>query len=96
MGFFSIHIILKDYTKSLFFSVNGFADHIKIKSGDDDLFINQVATKTNIRNCFSSNSFTESKPKTSFKNWILQKRRHVSTASHYKTIHKFLFYLDTS
>ena len=78
------------YTKSLFFSVNGFADHIKIKSGDDDLFINQVATKTNITNCFSSNSFTESKPKTSFKNWILQKRRHVSTASHYKPIHKFL------
>ncbi len=78
------------YTKSLFFSVNGFADHIKIKSGDDDLFINQVATKNNTTNCFSANSFTESKPKTTFKNWILQKRRHVSTATHYKPVHKFL------
>ncbi|MBI9041183.1 glycosyltransferase [Lutibacter sp.] len=78
------------YTKSLFFSVNGFADHIKIKSGDDDLFVNQVATKSNTSNCFTFNSFTVSKPKTTFKSWILQKRRHVSTASNYKASHKFL------
>jgi len=78
------------YTKSLFFSVNGFANHMKIKSGDDDLFINQVATKQNISTCYTANSFTESIPKNSFSDWLLQKRRHVSTASHYKLLHKFL------
>ncbi|WP_456376431.1 glycosyltransferase [Lutibacter sp.] len=78
------------YTKSLFFSTNGFANHLKIKSGDDDLFINQVATKQNTTNCYSLNSFTESTPKTTFKEWIQQKRRHISTASHYKWLHKFL------
>ena len=78
------------YTKSLFYSVNGFANHIKIKSGDDDLFINQVATKNNTINCYSPNSFTESSPKITFKEWIQQKRRHVSTASYYKPLHKFL------
>ncbi len=78
------------YTKSLFFKVNGFASHIKINSGDDDLFVNQVATKHNTTYCISKCSFTESIPKTSFKSWMKQKRRHVSTASHYKPLHQFL------
>lgn len=78
------------YTKSTFFKVNGFINHIKIKSGDDDLFINEVATKENTAISYSQNSFTESIPKTEFKDWIQQKRRHISTASFYKPFHKFL------
>jgi len=78
------------YTKTLFLNNNGFVSHIKIKSGDDDLFINQVATKQNTTNCYSPNSFTESIPKKTFKDWVQQKRRHVSTASHYKFLHQFL------
>ena len=78
------------YTKSVFFKVNGFAKHIKIRSGDDDLFINQVATKNNTSYCLTGKSFTESLAKTSFKNWIHQKRRHVSTATFYKPLHQFL------
>ena len=78
------------YTKTMFFSVNGFVDHMKIKSGDDDLFINQVASKSNTIACYSLNSFTESTPKITFKEWVQQKRRHVSTASHYKYFHKLL------
>lgn len=78
------------YTKSDFFSVNGFSKHMNIKSGDDDLFINQIANRKNTANCFSKNSFIESSPKTTFKDWILQKRRHISTAVHYKPIHQYL------
>ncbi|MGB1307861.1 MAG: glycosyl transferase family 2, partial [Oceanihabitans sp.] len=43
--------------------------------------------------CFTSNSFTVSNPKTTFKDWIKQKRRHVSTAKHYKFLHKTLLAL---
>ncbi len=78
------------YTKSTFFKVNGFINHMKIKSGDDDLFINEVATNENTAISCSQNSFTESIPKTNFKDWIHQKRRHISTASFYKPLHKFL------
>jgi len=78
------------YTKSTFFKVNGFINHMKVKSGDDDLFINEVATKENTAISCSQNSFTESIPKTDFKDWIHQKRRHISTASLYKPLHKFL------
>jgi len=78
------------YTKTLFLKNNGFSTHMKIKSGDDDLFINQVATNKNTVNCYSENSFTVSTPKKTYKEWIQQKRRHVSTANYYKPFHKFL------
>lgn len=78
------------YTKDEFFNANGFNEHIKIPSGDDDLFINQVATRKNTSICVSKNSFTTSIPKTTFKDWFKQKRRHVTTAKHYKLIHKIL------
>lgn len=78
------------YTKSLFYQANGFVAHMKIKSGDDDLFVNQIASKKNTNICISADSFTESKPKNTLKAWIHQKRRHISTSSHYKTNHKIL------
>lgn len=81
------------YTKTAFFKANGFIDHIKVRSGDDDLFVNQAATKSNTAICFTENSMTESNPKTSFESWIRQKRRHISTAQFYKTYHKFLLAL---
>lgn len=76
------------YTKDEFFKANGFISHIKVRSGDDDLFINQIASKTNTAICFSKESFTESVPETIFKDWFNQKRRHISTANYYKLKHK--------
>ncbi|MEP3839005.1 MAG: glycosyltransferase [Algibacter sp.] len=81
------------YTKKAFFDANGFINHIKIRSGDDDLFINQIATSQNTAISFNKDSFTESIPKTTFKNWFKQKRRHISTAKHYKMQHKVLLTL---
>jgi glycosyltransferase involved in cell wall biosynthesis len=83
------------YKKEEFYNVKGFIDHIKIRSGDDDLFINQVAKSKNTTICYSSESFIYSQPKTSFKDWFNQKRRHVSTAQFYKTFDRMqlaLFY----
>lgn len=85
------------YRREEFFNANGFMSHMQIRSGDDDLFVNQVANKSNTALCFSKDSFTESIPETNFKNWFNQKRRHVSTANHYKPIHKTvlgLFYIS--
>lgn len=85
------------YTKSQFANANGFTNHQHIKSGDDDLFINQIATKDNTATCYTINSFTISEVHSSFKKWFYQKRRHISTATSYKPIHQFLlglFYLS--
>ncbi|MDP5082148.1 MAG: glycosyltransferase [Winogradskyella sp.] len=78
------------YRKELFFNNSGFNNHMKLKSGDDDLFINEVASKTNTAICYNEESFTISEPKTSFRSWILQKRRHISTAKFYKPLHQLL------
>jgi glycosyltransferase involved in cell wall biosynthesis len=85
------------YKKEEFFNVNGFIDHMKIRSGDDDLFINQAAKGSNTTICDSAESFTYSMSKTSFKEWFTQKRRHVSTAGHYKSFDKMqlgLFFIS--
>lgn len=72
------------YKREEFFKVRGFIDHMKIRSGDDDLFINQAANSKNTTICYTPESFTFSKPKTTFATWFTQKRRHVATAQHYK------------
>jgi hypothetical protein len=78
------------YTATLYYAHNGFMKHIKIPSGDDDLFVNQVATKENTAICFAAEGFTYSIPKKSFKTWIHQKKRHITTARFYKPKHKVL------
>lgn len=78
------------YTSPLYYSTNGFMSHIKVPSGDDDLFVNEAATKDNTALCYSETAFTFSKPKTTWSTWILQKRRHITTASLYKSKHKTL------
>ncbi len=76
------------YKKEEFFNVRGFMDHMKIRSGDDDLFINQAATQKNTEILFTPDSFTFSEPKITFKSWFYQKRRHATTAKYYKRFDK--------
>jgi len=78
------------YTSQLFYDHKGFMSHIKVPSGDDDLFVNESASKTNTNLCVSENAFTHSIPKKTWKAWFLQKKRHVTTASMYKSKHKIL------
>ncbi len=58
-------------------------------SGDDDLFINRVATKANTRVQLHPDSFTVSEPESRYEKWMNQKRRHLSTAKYYKSKFKF-------
>ena len=78
------------YTSKEFYSQNGFATHLHLRSGDDDLFVNQAATSENTKICFDTNSITRSIPQSDYKSWYNQKRRHISTASNYKLQHKLL------
>lgn len=73
------------YKKSLFFKHKGFSTHYHIESGDDDLFINKTANPTNTQIEISPESFTVSRAKKSWADWIEQKRRHLTTWKEYKT-----------
>jgi len=81
------------YTKDIFHKANGFSGHTHIQSGDDDLLINQIATRKNTAICFTKPSFTISEPKKTVSSWFKQKRRHITAAYHYKPIHQFLLSL---
>lgn len=71
------------YKKTLFFKHNGFVNHIKVRSGDDDLFVNEATTKVNTQIQIDPESFVYSIPKKTWKEWIYQKRRHITTSKYY-------------
>lgn len=78
------------YRKTLFFENKGFTNHHHVLSGDDDLFVNDVATRKNTRIEYRSLSHTRSNAKKTFKQFIKQKRRHLTTPKYYKFRNKFI------
>ncbi|MBN2215181.1 MAG: glycosyltransferase [Bacteroidales bacterium] len=82
------------YRKSLFFANKGFASHYHILSGDDDLFVNETANSHNTAVEFSRESHTRSEAKRILKEWLKQKRRHLTTCKYYKARHKFLLCIE--
>ena len=78
------------YKKSLFFENKGFAKHLHIPSGDDDLFIQEVANKDNVSVEIVTDAHTTSTVIERWKDWSYQKRRHITTAPLYKTKFKIL------
>ena len=78
------------YKKSLFFHVKGFSKHMHIASGDDDLFINEVANKYNTAIEIREESDMVSIPEKSYINWYYQKRRHFTSYRFYSLKHKIL------
>jgi glycosyltransferase involved in cell wall biosynthesis len=81
------------YKKDVFFRNKGFSAINHVPGGDDDLFINKVATKENTAIVIDPDTFTLSEPKKTFSEWFRQKTRHYTTAKYYKPVHKFLLSL---
>ncbi|MCR5532649.1 MAG: glycosyltransferase [Paludibacteraceae bacterium] len=73
------------YRKSLFFESGGFTRLMDNRAGDDDLFVNHVATKDNTAVVLSRDSMTWSIAKKTMKEWLQQKRRHLSVSPAYRT-----------
>ncbi len=77
------------YKKDLFFANKGFSSMNHVPGGDDDLFINKVATAANTSIVLDKEAFTLSEAPKSFSNWWRQKSRHYSTSRFYKKKHQF-------
>src|SRR5579862_7944392 len=78
------------YKKELFFRNKVFSSINHPPGGDDDLFINKVATEKNTAIMIDPETFTLSESKKTFGAWFKQKSRHYSASRFYKTKHKFL------
>ncbi len=72
------------YDKALFIQNKGLAAHGNIASGDDDLFMRDVATAHNTAFCLNPTTYVKSVPKENLNAYLKQKKRHLSTATSYK------------
>lgn len=82
------------YRKSLFFRNKGFAAHMHIPSGDDDLFVNQNANAGNTTVETDEEAFVYSDAKTSYSAYFKQKIRHQGAGKAYRTEHKRILTLQ--
>lgn len=73
------------YKRNTFFETGGFKGLLSNRAGDDDLFVNRVATKHNTAVVCNVDSLVWSLPKTSWTEWLHQKRRHLSVSPLYRT-----------
>jgi glycosyltransferase involved in cell wall biosynthesis len=78
------------YRRSAFFANKGYGAHNHLISGDDDLFVNSNASGVNTRVEFRNGTHTRSVPCSSLKEWITQKKRHLTTAPYYRLRDKLL------
>lgn len=78
------------YTKEVFNSVNGFKSHYALASGDDDLFIQESATKNNYKINLNPDAFCFSEGSETWDKWYLQKSRHFTTSEKYDVFKKAL------
>lgn len=76
------------YNKSLFFRGKGFAAHMHIPSGDDDLFVNQNATPKNTVIEIHPDAQVWSEPKTTWSSYFTQKLRHLGAGRAYRKRHQ--------
>lgn len=82
------------YSKKIYNASSKFSNHYHIKSGDDDLFMIEMARAGNTQIEISGKGYTRSKQVQSFAAWISQKTRHLSTSSSYKWHHKLWLGLE--
>jgi len=78
------------YRRSKFLDVKGFNNFTKITGGDDDLFVNQHARKSNSAITIEEDSIVTSFPKTTFRSYFTQKIRHLSVGKYYRFGHRLL------
>jgi len=82
------------YRRNVFFENKGFGSHTHVISGDDDLFVNSNSGSLNTSVEFRKETHTRSVPCSTFNEWVIQKKRHLTTAPYYKARDKFLVVLE--
>ncbi len=82
------------YTKTLFFGAKGFAAHMHVMAGDDDLFVNQNATAGNTTIEIHPEAFTYTTAKTTLSSWSRQKKRHMGVGKLYRSQHRRMLTAD--
>ncbi|MDN3687118.1 glycosyltransferase [Cyclobacterium jeungdonense] len=83
------------YRKDFFIEKKAFKSLWHIEGGDDDLFVNRHANSKNTAVVAHPESITVSEPKTSFKEYFMQKKRHFHAGKYYQAKDKLKLGLYT-
>jgi glycosyltransferase involved in cell wall biosynthesis len=81
------------FTSDLFFGAKGQHRHRQLMSGDDDLFINEVARARNTAAVADPGSVMTTRATPDLATWLRRKRRHYTTARFYRFGHQLLLTL---
>lgn len=84
------------YRKELFFNSRGYADYLNLQRGEDDLFINQVATEDNTRVEVSEDSLVRIEPVSWPEEWKQEKVSYLHNSQFYKGFQHFWWGFDTT
>lgn len=84
------------YRKELFYREKGFSAHLNLQRGDDDLFVNHVATAGNTRVETDANAIVRMQPVSRTKDWREEKIGYASTARLYHGAQRWLAGLETT
>ena len=74
------------YGSNLFNRAGGFASIMHSLSGDDDLMLQHLATTASaeVVHAFGTDTYVETDPPTTWRDWTRQKLRHTSAGRHYR------------
>jgi cellulose synthase/poly-beta-1,6-N-acetylglucosamine synthase-like glycosyltransferase len=72
------------YRRSFFMEVKAFRGLWHLEGGDDDLFVNQYATGKNSAIVIDPDAVTTSIPKETWKEYLVQKKRHLNAGQYYR------------
>ena len=78
------------YRKSLYYNQKGFASHLNLQRGEDDLFVNQCANGKNTRIEVSSESIMRITAPHIKKSWCEDKLSYNMTSRYYKGLERYL------
>lgn len=83
------------YRKEMFFKNKGFSSHLNLQKGDDDLFINEIATRNNTRVETSAESVMSMQPIEYRKQWKEEKISYMATSQYYHGIQRHMLGFET-
>ena len=83
------------YRKSLYYNQKGFASHLNLQRGEDDLFVNRTANKKNTRIETSPESIVRITAPHCKKNWAEDKLSYNMTSHYFKGISRYVMGFET-
>lgn len=73
------------YRKEVYANSKSNDTYAHIRSGDDDLLVNEMAESSQVEICLNPLAHTQSVPKVKWSDYFFQKRRHLQAGEKYKT-----------